>query len=300
MNHRHLALSLFFAGLLLACGADGPAPAGGLNGGAGSTHDAASGWSGAGTTGSGGSAGGGAPWGSGGSLGWAGSAGSVGSSGSAGDAGAAGGPAIPPVPCTKLSQLADSHGLTDAMRQTVGSWYNPPGAPTQGVDFSRFTQTYGVHPTTFPPGDADNQGFGYPGLMWGLHHYWRVSPGKFVAMEFRAPTHSAWAGTMGGWNLGPVPDSSFYTVSIARCPGQFSDDPVYPLPAACAETGSVGSVIIWDIGRNEGGCSLEPGQTYYLNAISAVLPDLATTTCTRETYCSTPVDHTYTATWPKP
>ncbi len=117
-------------------------------------------------------------------------------------------------------------------------------------------------------------------------------------MEFRAPTHPAWAGKKGGWQLGPVPDSSPYSFSIAPCLGQFADDPSYHLPAVCMSAVSVEATPLWDVGLNEGRCTLEPGKTYYLNTISAVLPDLTTTACKRDDYCSTPVDFGGTVGWP--
>jgi hypothetical protein len=188
-------------------------------------------------------------------------------------------------PCSSVSELADPKGLTPELRQPGGTLSIMGGPTTPGVDFTKYTSLFGTHPTTFVPGDPDTAGYGYPGVSWGSVRRPFVNTGRYIALQFRVPTHPDWLGKIGSIQTESYgPSIKPHTIAVAPCPGQFASDPQYPLSSSSTCVAQHGESVYWSIGpNNEGRCVLTPGHTYYLNAITAYFPDLTTSHCNMET-----------------
>lgn len=197
------------------------------------------------------------------------------SDGGSGDAGSTGEAPPPAMPCTSVSQLANPNGLTDAMRQTSGV-VTGPLLPPGSFSLLEYVTLFGTSANTYPPEEPDPTGFGYPGTDQNRLTF-TLERDKYVSLQFRAPTADAWYLRTG--SLGLIPAGAFVSAAIARCPGQFADDPAWPMPPGCSAFGE--SAIPWNIGGP--GCTLEPGVTYYVNVINASLAEPTMTACVTDT-----------------
>jgi hypothetical protein len=261
-------------------GAGGAAASTGAGGAGGSTGSTT--WTTA--TGSGGAGG------STGSTTWTTATGSGGAGGSTGSTsttstttstGTGGAPSA--TPCQSVSELADPKGLTPAMRLTGGQIAGGV-MPGNGISFLEYTSVFGVSADTYPPGSADTVGFGFPGINTTTLTSW-IPAGKYIAWKFRAPSNPQWSGRTGTYSTVVNPQNMAFSVAIARCPGQFDDDALYPLPNTCK-----GEALYLDLNWKitsgpTPACKLEPGETYYLNVIHAA-PDNPSQTACQSSSCS--------------
>jgi hypothetical protein len=183
----------------------------------------------------------------------------------------------PPDFCTSVTELATPNGLTDAMRQTVGT-VTGGSLPGSNIDFLNYTTVFGVSSNTFPAGSSDNVGFGFPGTNKGTLTS-SLTRNNYISFKFRAPSDPSWNLRNGFFHATPV--TAFTYVAIAPCPGQFADDANYPLGGNGCAGSAQGSDITWEITTGTTSrCKLLPGQTYYLNLINANPGSLSNSTCT--------------------
>lgn len=179
-------------------------------------------------------------------------------------------------PCTSVDELAVPNGLTPASRQTTGRILGPllpAGGPIYPL--LEYTTPFGEAAQTYPPGEPDPTGFGFPGTNMNRLTFY-VTRDRHVSLAFRVPTDPVWAGAGGSFFL--IPNGAFVSAAIAPCPGQFADDPAHPMPAGCRAFGEAS--LPWRVGEVPGaGCGLLPGRTYYLNVINAPLDDPTASSC---------------------
>ncbi len=168
--------------------------------------------------------------------------------------------------CQSVSELSDPKGMTDAMRQTVG---NVSGGilPGSNIPFLEYTSVFGVSANTYPAGAGDTLGYGFPGINKSTITT-SITKGKYISWKFRAPSNSVWIGRVGSYFWQSQVNVSL-SVAIAPCPGQFDNDPLYPLTGlTCKGESLVDNQWITTSGSSVA-CKLEPGKTYYLNVIHA-------------------------------
>lgn len=186
--------------------------------------------------------------------------------------------------CQSVSELANPNGLTPAMRQTVGT-VTGGSMPGTNISWLEYTSIFGVSANTFPPGDPDPTGYGFPGVnrtnvTFGLNR------GKYMSLKFRAPSNPIWNNITGAFQT--IPGGSFTLVAIGSCPGQFATDPNFPaMNSSCRVAGKSQDLPFKITAAVENAaCKLEPGKFYYLNMIQAAgfsnltTPSCASTTCT--------------------
>ena len=186
------------------------------------------------------------------------------------------GTAPPPSYCVSVSELANARGLTDAMRQptaTISTGLNTG----VGIDVLNYTSVFGFANNTFPAGNPDNVGFGFPGSYYADTEF-GVQKNKFIAMKFRAPSNSSWLNEVARMRF--FIGTAYTQIAIGQCPGQFGTDTNFPVNASCRVAGK-GEDLIWNITQAvTGNCQLVPGNTYYLNVINASnMSDLTQSTC---------------------
>jgi hypothetical protein len=199
-------------------------------------------------------------------------------------------PGTTPAPtyCTSVSELANPRGLTDAMRQPTGT-VSTGLNPGVGIDFLNYTSVFGFANNTFPAGNPDNVGFGFPGSYYADTEF-GVQKNKFIAMRFRAPSHSTWLNEVARMRF--FIGTAYTQIAIGQCPGQFGTDANFPNNASCRVAGK-GEDLIWNVtAGTTGNCRLVPGNTYYLNVInSSNMSDLTQSTCASSS-CALGISHT--------
>lgn len=183
--------------------------------------------------------------------------------------------------CTAVEQLADTKGLTSAMRQTGGSVIGGPTAGN-GRDFTRYTSIFGVTTNAVAPGSPNAAAFGFPGTNAASIRL-VLSPNRFTALEFRAPNNITWLDVGGGFSF--MPGAAIVSTAIAPCPGQFEADANFPIQETCKSQTEID--IPWKVSANLfESCQLEPGRRYYLNLIHASRSDLLNSSCSVALGCS--------------
>ena len=175
-----------------------------------------------------------------------------------------------------VDELVTPNGLTDAMRLPVGM-VTGPLLPNEPLSLLEYAAVFGTAQGTYPPNEPDPTGFGFPGTNRNRLTF-SVPADRYVAMEFRVPTDAAWEGTAGYHMM--IPGATFASATIAPCPGQFTDDALWPVAQGCTVFGE--DSLRWTVGGSEG-CALRPGATYYLNVINAAVDTPSVSTCTSGT-----------------
>jgi hypothetical protein len=172
-----------------------------------------------------------------------------------------------PTACTSVAQLAVPNGLTPAMRQ-VSATVQPNGGSASTRSMLEYTSLFGTSANTFPPGATDTVMYGFPGSITGLTYQVTLERGKYVSLQFRAPSNTVWLERSGSYFAGGL---QVYTrASIAPCPGQFGPDPAWPTTGKCFFDGTKNNTPIWQVSNGTpAACKLEPGKIYYLNVIQA-------------------------------
>ena len=180
--------------------------------------------------------------------------------------------------CQNVSELSDSKGLTNGMRQTVGT-VTGGTMPGTNISFLDYTSVFGVTANTAPQGSGDTLGLGFPGTnKTAITTY--ISRDKYISLKFRAPTYAAvWDGR-GGSYFFQSQSSVGLSVAIAPCPGQFDSDAFFPLTGFTCKGESLLEAQWLVTNGSTLGCKLEPGKTYYLNLIHAQRSDPTNTYCT--------------------
>lgn len=184
-----------------------------------------------------------------------------------------------PTYCQSVSELSNTYGLTPAMRQLTGD-VSGGLYPGTGLDFTTYTAVFGSAALTYPTGDPDNVGFGFPGdnrtnVTIGLKQ------NKYISWQFRAPTNPLWNPVDGSYLV--IPGTAFVRASISPCPGQFVSDVNYPNNLACHIVGKQNNLNFEITSASTARCKLIPGNTYYFNLINADFPTLTQSTCPSST-----------------
>ena len=167
--------------------------------------------------------------------------------------------------CQSVTELADSKGLTDAMRMTAAR-VDGGTLPGTSVSFLEYTSVFGVSPNTYPSGSGDTLGYGFPGTNKGTLIFW-LPRDKYVSLKFRAPSNGLWI-PRNGTHFYESQSSVGLTAAIAPCPGQFDTDANFPALAANCKAEHLGETF-WTTSPTSNSCKLVPGKTYYLNIINA-------------------------------
>ncbi|WP_423929205.1 hypothetical protein [Dokdonella sp.] len=179
--------------------------------------------------------------------------------------------------CQSVSELSNTYGLTPEMRQLTGT-VTGGLYPGSGLDFTEYTSVFGTALNTYPTGNPDNVGYGFPGdnptnVQIGLQR------NKYISFKFRAPSNTLWTVPPYVGSLLVIPGNAYTLASIAPCPGQFASDPNFPNNLACHIVGKQSNLNFEINAGSTARCQLIPGNTYYLNLINASFPNLTTTTC---------------------
>jgi hypothetical protein len=196
-----------------------------------------------------------------------------------------------PAECTSVSQMADSRGLTPAMRQTIAPVKITPSGSYVSRDVSLYTSIFGISLDVATPGASDPTSYGFPGTNKTVN-YFMVNRNSYISMRFRVPSNGTWLGRNGSFLLPATALPMAFVV--APCPGQFSSDATWPL----SSNGCVASTenpLNWEITTGSTSkCKLVPGANYYLNIITAPASNPANSICNSSvcTHGVTP-DHLY-------
>ena len=179
--------------------------------------------------------------------------------------------------CQSVTELADAKGLTPAMRQETTKILGGT-LPGNSVDVLNYTSVFGVSANTYVAGSGDTEGYGFSGTNHATLSS-SIKSGFYISMKFRAPSNPAYTPSAGFYYM-TMPPATVLTAAIAPCPGQFDDDPNFPLGGAQCKGLGLYQDITWKITNGATpSCKLVPGKTYYLNLIHAQRDTPAQTTC---------------------
>ncbi len=158
-------------------------------------------------------------------------------------------------------------GITRQTSTSIGTV--APVTSRVGVDATHFESAFGYDPTN--PSAPLSLWPGTLNTVYGI----RVNRNQYIALQFTVPSDFS-PSRYGDYYRQQTQTQAPSSWTISTCPGDFRTS---SLPNGCYANLSSKGGFFWQTGTTPGICALVPGQTYYLNIITASLSSLTTSSC---------------------